>query len=41
VRKDNDPRRDLSARGIVNCITKLVAAQVPLVDQFIILNHWR
>jgi hypothetical protein len=41
VRKDNDPRRDLSARGIVNCIAKLVAAQVPLADQFIILNHWR
>lgn len=41
VRKDNDPRRDLSARGIVKCIANLAAGQMPLIDQFIILNHWR
>jgi hypothetical protein len=41
VRKDNDPRRDLSARGIVNCIQKLAAAGALVTDQFVILNHWR
>jgi len=41
VRRDNDPRRDLTPRGIVHAITKLVAAKIPVADQFVILNHWR
>jgi hypothetical protein len=41
VRRDNDPRRDLTPRGIVHAIAKLLAANVPIADQFIILNHWR
>jgi hypothetical protein len=41
VRKDNDPKRDLTERGIVRAIGKLVAAGVPIADQFTILNHWR
>jgi hypothetical protein len=41
VRKDNDPRRDLSPRGIANCIDKIEASQASLADQFIIVNQWR
>ena len=41
VRKDNNPNRDLDAAGIVRAIGKLLAAGVPIVDQYSILNHWR
>jgi predicted nuclease of predicted toxin-antitoxin system len=41
VRKDNNPRRDLTDHGIVRAIGKLLVAQVPIADQFIVLNHWR
>jgi predicted nuclease of predicted toxin-antitoxin system len=41
VRRDNDPRRDLTPRGIVRAIANLVAASVPVADQFLILNHRR
>jgi predicted nuclease of predicted toxin-antitoxin system len=41
VRRDNNPRRDLSPRGIVRAIRNLESAGVPLADRFYILNHWR
>jgi hypothetical protein len=41
VRKDNDKKRDLSTSGMVVALTKLLAANVPVIDQFHILNHWR
>lgn len=41
VCKENNPRRDLTARGIVSAIAKLLAAGVPIADQFTILNRWR
>jgi predicted nuclease of predicted toxin-antitoxin system len=41
VRRDNDPRRDMTPRGIVHAIARLLAANIPIPDQFIILNHWR
>jgi predicted nuclease of predicted toxin-antitoxin system len=41
VRRDNDPRRDLTASGIVRAIRNLLAANVAVADQFIILNQWR
>jgi hypothetical protein len=41
VRKDNDPRRDLSPRGICNAIASLEASAVPIADSLHILNHWR
>ncbi len=41
IRRDNDPRRDLSPRGIVGTIRNLAAAKISLADQFVILNHWR
>jgi hypothetical protein len=41
VRRDNDRRRDLTPRGIVSAISHLLAAGVPLENEFAILNHWR
>lgn len=41
VRKDNDPRRDLSPRGVCNAIAKLEASGVPIADSLHIVNHWR
>jgi hypothetical protein len=41
VRQDNDPKRDLTPPGIVRAIRNLLAAGVPIADQYIILNHWR
>lgn len=41
VRRDNNPRRDLSPRGIVRALGNLIAANVPIAGQFIVLNHWR
>jgi hypothetical protein len=41
VRKDNNPKRDLNAKGIVRATGKLLAAGVPLADHFYVLNHWR
>ena len=41
VCRENDPRRDLTPRGIVHAIKNLLAANIPLEDQFLILNHWR
>jgi hypothetical protein len=41
VRRDNDRRRDLTARGIATAIGHLLAAGVPVENEFVILNHWR
>lgn len=41
VRRDNDPTKDLTERGIVRAITKLLSAGFSLADQFQVLNHWR
>jgi hypothetical protein len=41
VRQDNDPRRDLTPKGIVAAIRKLEAAGAPIANEYIILNHWR
>jgi predicted nuclease of predicted toxin-antitoxin system len=41
VRQDNDPTRDLTAKGIVSAIRKLESAIIPIEDEFIVLNHWR
>ena len=41
VRRDNDPTRDLTPRGIVGAIRNLLASQVALSSQFLVLNHWR
>lgn len=41
VRFDNDPRHDLTDRGIVTALRNLEASGVPIPDQLHILNHWR
>ncbi len=41
VRKENDPTRDMSPKGIVSAIRKLEAAGVPIANEYIVLNHWR
>ena len=41
IRRDNDPRRDMTPRGIVNALRNLENATVPLLDGFRILNQWR
>jgi hypothetical protein len=39
--RDNNPKRDLDEKGIVRALGKLLAAGVPVADQFTVLNHWR
>ncbi len=41
VRRDNNPRRDMSARAIVRSIDNLLASNTSIENRFIILNHWR
>lgn len=41
VRHNNDPKRDLTPSGIVRAIRNLLAANIPLRDNYVILNHWR
>jgi|SRR3954447_25353436 predicted nuclease of predicted toxin-antitoxin system len=41
VRKDNDPSRDLSARGIAVAIEKLIQSGMRIDDGFHTLNQWR
>jgi len=41
VRRDNDPSRDLTLKGIVRTLGKLLAAGAPIADQCTVLNHWR
>jgi hypothetical protein len=41
VRKDNNPKRDLTFHGIVRAIGKLLAAGLEIADHCHILNQWR
>jgi predicted nuclease of predicted toxin-antitoxin system len=41
VRADNDPRRDMTDGDIARAVDNLEAAQVPIINEFHILNHWR
>jgi predicted nuclease of predicted toxin-antitoxin system len=41
VRFDNDPRHNLTDRGIAAAISKLESSGVPIADQFHVLNQWR
>ena len=41
IRKENNPRRDMTHRGIVRAIANLAESLQDLTDQFVILNHWR
>jgi hypothetical protein len=39
--RDNNPKRDLTPRGVVVASRNLEASGISLRDQFVILNHWR
>jgi hypothetical protein len=41
VRLDNDPRHNLTERGIATAISKLEFSAVPTRDQIHALNKWR
>jgi predicted nuclease of predicted toxin-antitoxin system len=41
VRFDNDPRHNLTDRGIATAISKLEASGVPIGDRVHVLNQWR
>ena len=41
VRVDNDPRHNLSDRGIVTALKNLESSGVPIPSQLHVLNHWR
>lgn len=41
VRFDNDPRHNLTDRGIATAISKLESSAVPIRDQIHVLNQWR
>ncbi len=40
VRRDNNPKRS-GPRGIVRALGNLIAANLSLDDQFLVLNNWR
>jgi predicted nuclease of predicted toxin-antitoxin system len=41
IRKDNDPNRDMKPKDIARAIAKLEGASAPVVNEYVILNHWR
>ncbi len=41
VRRDNNPRRDMTPRGVVRAIENLLYANIPIADELTVLNHWR
>ncbi len=41
IRRDDNTRRNMSPRDIVRALSKLVAAGVPIADQYIVLNGWQ
>jgi hypothetical protein len=41
IRRDDDPRRNMSPRDIVRALRNLEAAGAAIADQYIILNRWQ
>lgn len=41
VRRDNDPTRDMTVKGIARAIRNLLKANIPIADEFHLLNQWR
>jgi hypothetical protein len=41
VRRENDPTRDLTPKGIVAALRKMEAAGAPMENEYIVLNRWR
>jgi hypothetical protein len=38
IRRDNDPKRNMSPKDIVRALSNLEAAGVPIGDQYLVLN---
>ena len=38
---DNDPRHNLTDRGIATALGNLESARIAIADQMHVLNHWR
>jgi predicted nuclease of predicted toxin-antitoxin system len=41
VRREKDPRKNMSPAEIVRALKKVELAGVLLVDQYVVLNHWK
>ena len=41
VRRDDDPRRNMSPRDIARAVRNLEAAGLPLADDCVVLNSWQ
>jgi len=41
VRRDNNPRKDMTARGTLNALAKLIQSGVALANELYVLNDWR
>src|SRR4051812_7737476 len=41
IRRENNPPRDLTLRGIANALGKLAASGLKLESEFFVLNQWR
>jgi hypothetical protein len=41
IRADNDPGRDMKDADIIRALRNLESANVPVANEFHILNHWR
>ena len=41
IRRDDDPRRNMSVRAITRAIGKIEAANLELANQYVILNPWQ
>ncbi len=41
VRRENDPTRDLTLKGIVVAVRKLESAGMPIANEYTVLNQWR
>ncbi len=41
IRRDNDPTRDPTPRGIAKALANLLASRCPVTDQYQVLNQWR
>jgi predicted nuclease of predicted toxin-antitoxin system len=41
IRRENDPTRDLSSKGIVAALRRLESSGMPIHNEYIVLNQWR
>src|SRR5688572_18091020 len=41
VRRENNRRRDMNDHSAARAIANFLAADMPIENQFVVLNHWR